>query len=304
MRPFPGPPMSSPPTSNLRGIAFMVIATGVFSTNDVLMKLATTGLPPYEVLFIRGVMASVLMFPFILLSGNGKHLRHVVDKWVLIRNSFEFLAVLCFIVALANMPIADLSALGQISPMLLLLGVSIVYREKIGVQRMALITLGFVGALLVAQPGLNGFSPYMVLGFLCAMGTAARDIAGRKIGSNVPAPIVAYATLLLVMVGAGIVTFVFEDWVMPTPRHLLLLAGSGLFLSLGHLFIFMSYRNAATGAVAPFYYLFSVWAVLSGFFVFGTFPNTLALFGIGLIVASGIAVVLLDERRRRLLVLA
>lgn len=282
----------------------MVIATGVFSTNDVLMKLATTGLPPYEVLFLRGIMASVLMFPVILLSGNGKHLRHVVDKWVLIRNGFEFLAVLCFIVALANMPIADLSALGQISPMLLLLGVSIVYREKIGAQRMALITLGFAGALLVAQPGLNGFSIYTLLGFLCAMGTAARDIAGRKISANIPAPIVAYATLLLVMVGAGIVTFVFEDWVMPTPRHLLLLAGSGLFLSLGHLFIFMSYRNAATGAVAPFYYLFSVWAVLSGFFVFGTFPNTLALFGIGLIVVSGIAVVLLDERRRRLMVLA
>ncbi|MEO7224039.1 MAG: DMT family transporter [Devosia sp.] len=296
--------MSSVPTSNLRGIAFMVIATGVFSTNDVLMKLATTGLPPYEVLFLRGVMASILMLPLILLTGNGKHLRHVVDKWVLIRNSFEFLAVLCFIVALANMPIADLSALGQISPMLLLLGVAVIYREKIGVTRMALITLGFVGALLVAQPGLKGFSPYMVLGVLCAMGTAARDIAGRKVGTNVPAPIVAYATLLLVMVGAGIVTFVFEDWVMPTPRHLLLLAGSGFFLSLGHLFIFMSYRNAATGAVAPFYYLFSVWAVLSGFFVFGTFPNTLALWGIGLIVASGIAVVLLDERRRRLLVLA
>jgi drug/metabolite transporter (DMT)-like permease len=296
--------MSSLPTSNLRGIAFMVIATGVFSTNDVLMKLATTGLPPYEVLFIRGVMASILMFPMIVFTGNLKNLRHVVDKWVLIRNSFEFMAVLCFIVALANMPIADLSALGQISPMLLLLGVSIVYREKIGVQRMALITLGFAGALLVAQPGLKGFSPYMVLGLLCAMGTAARDIAGRKIGTNVPAPVVAYATLLLVMVGSGIVTFTFEDWVMPTPRHLLLLAGSGLFLSLGHLFIFMSYRNGATGAVAPFYYLFSVWAVLSGFFVFGTFPNTLALVGIGLIVASGVAVVLLDERRRRLMVLA
>ena len=91
---------------------------------------------------------------------------------------------------------------------------------------------------------------------------------------------------------------------MPTPRHLLLLAGSGLFLSLGHLFIFLSYRNAATSAVAPFYYLFSVWAVLSGFFVFGTFPNALALCGIGLIVASGITVVFLDRRRRRLEVLA
>lgn len=291
-------------TSNLRGIAFMVIATGVFSTNDVLMKLATTGLPPYQVLFIRGVMASIIMFPLIVVTGNFKHLHYVVDKWVLLRNSFEFMAVLCFIVALANMPIADLSAIGQISPMLLLLGVALIYREKIGVQRMFLITLGFAGALLVAQPGLKGFSPYMLLGFICALGTAARDIAGRKVSVNIPAPVVAYATLLLVMVGSGIVHFTFEDWVMPTPRHVMLLAGSGLFLSLGHLFIFLSYRNGATGAVAPFYYLFSVWAVLSGFFVFGTFPNTLALVGIGLIVASGVAVVLLDERRRRLMVLA
>ena len=282
----------------------MVIATGVFSTNDALMKLATTGLPPYEVLFLRGVMASILMLPLILLTGNGPQLKHVVDKWVVVRNSFEFFAVLCFVQALANMPIADLSALGQISPMLLLLGVAILYREKIGVARMALITLGFLGALLVAQPGLKGFSIYAVLGLLCAFGTAARDIAGRNVASSIPAPVVAYATLLLVMVGAGVATLVFEDWVMPKPYHLLLLAGSGLFLSMGHLFIFLSYRNAATGAVAPFYYLFSVWAVLSGFFVFGTFPNTLALCGIGLIVASGTAVVLLDERRRRLMVLA
>ncbi|MBL8597713.1 MAG: DMT family transporter [Devosia sp.] len=296
--------MSTSPSSNLRGIAFMVIATGVFSTNDVLMKLATVGMPPYEVLFLRGVMASLLMLPLILLTGNGRQLRHVVDKWVVIRNTFEFGAVLCFIVALANMPIADLSALGQISPMLLLLGVALIYREKIGVARMVLITIGFAGALLVAQPGVSGFSSYALLGLVSAMCVAARDIVGRKVGSNIPAPIVAYATLLLVMVGSGITTLLFEDWVAPSPYHLLLLAGSGLFLSLGHLFIFLSYRNAATSAVAPFYYLFSVWAVLSGVFVFGTFPNTLALCGIGLIVASGMAVVFLDRRRRRLQVLA
>ena len=290
--------MSPSPTSNLRGIAFMVIATGVFSTNDMLMKLATTGLPPYEVLFLRGVMASILMLPLILLTGNGKQLRHVVDKWVLIRNGFELAAVLCFIVALANMPIADLTALGQISPMLLLLGVALIYREKIGVARMALITLGFVGALLVAQPGLKGFSPYVLLGVLCAFGTAARDIAGRKVRHQHSGAGRRLCDAAAGDGGAGIVTFVFEDWVMPTPRHLLLLAGSGLFLSIGHLFIFLSYRTGATGAVAPFYYLFSVWAVISGLFVFGTFPNTLALWGMAIVRCIGRC-----ERRRRLVVL-
>ena len=83
----------------------------------------------------------------------------------------------------------------------------------------------------------------------------------------------------------------------PDPRHLLLLSGSGLLLSLGHFFIFLSYRTGATSAVAPFYYMFALWAVASGFFVFGTLPNALAVAGIVLIVASGVAVVWSDARR-------
>ena len=51
---------------------------------------------------------------------------------------------------------------------------------------------------------------------------------------------------------------------MPDAQHLLLLAGSGLLLSLGHFFIFLSYRTGATAAVAPFYYIFAIWAVCIG----------------------------------------
>ncbi|MBI4921987.1 MAG: DMT family transporter [Devosia nanyangense] len=288
--------------SNLRGIAFMVLATGFFSLNDALMKLATVGLPPFEVLCLRGVMASLWALPVILLTGNGKQVRHVFDKWVLIRNGFELFAVLCFVVALANMPIADVTALGQIAPMLLLLGVALLYRDRIGVPRMVLIALGFLGALLVAQPGAHGVSVYAVLGILCAVGSAARDIAGRKVSAAIPTLVVVFGTLLTVMAGAGVATLLFERFVMPDTWHLLLLAGSGFLLGLGHLFIFMSYRTGATAVVAPFYYMFAIWAVGTGAFIFGTLPNALALAGIALILVSGITIVLMDERRRRLAV--
>ena len=59
----------------------------------------------------------------------------------------------------------------------------------------------------------------------------------------------------------------------------------------------LAYRLGRTAAVAPFFYSFALWAVLSGFFVFGALPNALALAGIALIVASGVAIVLLDQRR-------
>jgi len=288
----------SPASANLKGIAFMVLSTGFFSANDAFMKLATVGLPPFEVLFLRGVMASLWALPVVLLTGNARGLPLVLNRWVLLRNSFELMAVLCFVVALANMPIADLTALGQISPMLLLIGVAVLYRDPIGWARAALIAIGFVGAICVAQPGASGISLFAVLGLGCAVGTAFRDIAGRKVSPAIPTLVVAYGTLLLVMVGAAIASLLFEHWVMPDGRHLLLLACSGLLLSLGHFFIFLSYRTGATAAVAPFYYMFAIWAVCSGALVFGTFPNTLALVGIMLIVVSGIAVVLVDIRKR------
>ena len=276
----------------------MLLSTGFFSGNDALMKLATVGLPPFEVLFLRGVMASLWALPVVLLTGNGPQLRHIADGWVVLRNSCELLAVLCFVVALANMPIADVTALGQIAPMLLLIGVAVLYRDKIGPTRAVLIAIGFIGAICVAQPGANGVSPYAILGALCAVGTAVRDIVGRKVSPAIPTLVVVYGTLVLVMLGAGLATLLLEHWVMPDAQHLLFLAGSGLLLSLGHYFIFLSYRTGATAAVAPFYYMFALWAVCTGFFVFGTLPNPLAVAGIALIVLSGVAVVLVDARRR------
>lgn len=283
-----------------RGPLFMVIATGSYLVNDTMMKLATDGLPPYEVLFIRGVMASLWGIPLLLALGYRKTLPQLFAPRVLLRNGLEMAAILMYVVALANMPIADATALGQITPLIIIIGASILFRERIGGVRMALIGLGFFGALMVAQPTMQGISPYALLALGNAVFCAARDIAGRRIADDVPGMVVAMSAVLVVLAGAGVAHLVAEKWVMPELRHLLLLAGAGLFLIFGHFFIFMSYRVGQTAMVAPFYYFFTFWAVISGIVVFGHVPNALAIAGIVLVVASGVAVVLLGERQRRL----
>lgn len=277
----------------------MVISTGTYVINDTMMKLATEGLPPYEVLMLRGVMAALWGIPLLFALGYGRNFMQMFEWRVLARNFAEMAAILLYIVALANMPIADASALGQITPLLVLLGVSILYGEKIGALRMGLIGLGFVGALMVAQPTMQGISVYALLALGNAVFCAVRDIAGRRIGHEVPGLIVAMSAVVVVLIGSGLMHVTTEQWVMPQLNHLLLLAGAGLFLISGHFFIFMAYRIGPTSAVAPFYYFFTFWAVVAGLVVFGELPNWLALTGIVLVVASGIAVVLLDERRRR-----
>nr|WP_245467063.1 MULTISPECIES: DMT family transporter [unclassified Mesorhizobium] len=290
--------------SNIRGPLFMVVSTGSYLVNDTMMKLATAGLPPYEVLLLRGAAATAWGVPLLLMLGYARQIPLLFERKVLRRNLFELLAILCYVVALANMQIADSTALGQITPLLVLVGSSMLFGERIGATRMALIGLGFVGALMVAQPTMQGISVYALLALGNAAFAAVRDIAGRKVSAEVPGMIVAISAVLVVLVGSGAAHLVSEQWMMPEGRHLLLIAGAGLFLIFGHFFIFMAYRVGPTSAVAPFYYCFTVWAVISGLLVFGQFPNALAVCGILLVMVSGLVIVSLDERKRRLAMVA
>ena len=282
----------------------MVVSTCSYVINDTLMKLATVGLPPYEVLFLRGVAASLWGIPLLFALGYGAKLPLLFERRVLARNLAEMAAILCYIIALTNLPIADASALGQITPLLVLLGASLLFRERIGGVRMALIGVGFIGAIMVAQPNMQGISIYAVLALANAVLSAVRDIAGRRVGPEVPGMIVAMSAVFVVLTGGGVAHLVSEHWVMPAMNHVLLLLGAGFFLIFGHFFLFMAYRIGPTAVVAPFYYFFTLWAVISGLVVFNQFPNLLAIAGIALVVASGLAVVLLDNRKRKLVPVA
>jgi drug/metabolite transporter (DMT)-like permease len=288
------------PSHPLRGPLFMVVSTGSYVVNDTMMKVATEGLPPYQVLMMRGCAALIWGLPLLFLLGYGGKLGLMFERRVLARNLCETGAILCFILALTNMPIADATALGQITPLIVLIGASLLFGEKIGGISMALIACGFAGALMVAQPTGTGISIYAALALGNAVLSAIRDIVGRRVGAEVPGMIVAISAVVVVLIGAAIGHVVFESWVTPDARHFLLLGGAGLFLIFGHFFIFMAYRVGPTGIVAPFFYCFTVWAVISGVVVFGHLPNPLAISGIVLVVASGLAIVLLDERKRKL----
>lgn len=284
---------------NLRGIAAIIVATGSFVANDTCMKLALEDAPPFQVLVMRGIAAIIWCLPMIYFMGLIRHLPKAFNPWVVLRSTSELLAILCFITALAHMPIADLTAITQIAPLVVLLGMWLIFGEKIGGLRLLLIGFGVTGALLVAQPGGVAASPFAVFGFLTAVGVAGRDILSRKVPPRTPALAVTFSTLLVVMLGALVLSLLLETQVMPTFRHGWLMFIAGFFLMCGHSFVFMAYSRTAARVVAPFSYSVMIWAGLSGILVFGQFPNALAIAGMALIMASGLAIILLEGRTRQ-----
>lgn len=284
-------------TSNLSGVAAMLAATGSFVVGDSFMKAVTVDLPPFEVLFLRGVAASLACGLLLAALGHLRVISSALDPRALLRAAGETLSVLCYIVALARLPIADAIAILQTAPLILILAVAFLLRERVGAARVALALIGFAGAFLVAQPGPAGISPAALFAFASALLIAARDLVGRNVPGHIPVMVVTFATNVMVMAAAGGMSLAFEDWRPPAAWHLAFLGSAGLFVTLGHVGLLLAYRLGRTAAVAPFFYSFALWAVLSGLFVFGALPNALALAGIALIAGSGVAIVLLDQRR-------
>lgn len=283
-----------------KGIMLMVLSSACFTLNDTVITLAMRELPPFQALFFRGIGSLVLGVPLLAAMGLLKFMPKMIDGRVQLRNLLEISAAMSAVVALANVPIANVTSLQQTAPLMLLIGAAVFFREKLQRLQIVLIILAFAGALLVAQPGGSGFSPFMLFAVWCAVSIAARDLVGRRIDDAIPAVVIAVAAGLIEIVGAGVGGLLFEQWVVPSVLDFTLCFATAAFLIGAQWLIVLSYRAASVGTVAPFLYMTTVWSLFSGAIVFGHVPNNLALAGIVLIVVSGVAVVALERWPARL----
>ena len=277
----------------------MLAGTASFVTCDTFMKLAAEDLPPFQILFLRGIAASIACGVLVMVRGEGHAIAGVRNGRALMRAAAETLSVLCYIVALAQMPIADLIAIVQTAPLIVILGAAFLLRERIGAARVVVVLLGFAGALMVAQPGASGISAAALLAFASAVMIAARDLIGRGVPTHIPVTVVAFVTNVMVMTGGAVLSFSVEAWTAPTYRHLAFLGAAGLFVTLGHAGLLAAYRLGRTTVIAPFFYSFAPWALVAGLVVWHALPDPVALAGIALIIVSGVANALLGQRQQR-----
>jgi drug/metabolite transporter (DMT)-like permease len=286
-----------PQSSNLRGIMAMVLAGITFVSCDSFLKLLVTNdVPPLQALVLRGISAALWCFGLLAVMGQLKDLPKAFGFWTLMRALAEVVAVTAFIIALANVPLADITAIYQAAPLIVLAGASLFWGEHVGFIRWLLIGLGLIGALVVAQPGAVGSSPYALLGLITALASAVRDLLTRKAPADAPGLVVTFAVIIAVLAASLFNTLLFEDWTPVTGELALYALASGFFVTVAHFFVFMSFRLATARAVAPFYYSFTLVAALFGAMFFNEWPNVTALAGIAMIIACGLGVLLFEKR--------
>ncbi len=273
---------------NVKGALLMMASMAAFTVNDTLVKIALRELPLFQLVAIRGALATLLVY------GLARHLgalhlnfsRH--DKWLVsIRCVAELFATFFFLTALKNMPLANVTAVLQVLPLTVTLGAVLFFSEHIGWRRIMAIVVGFMGMLLIVRPGPDGFSVYAIYALLAVVSVTIRDLITRRMSPQVPSLVVTLATSLSISVAAGLVS-AFEGWVDLSGGNAVLVASAAVFVLIGYLCSVMVMREGEVGFIAPFRYSSLIWALGLGWVVFGEWPDAVTLFGAGLVVAAGL----------------
>lgn len=275
-------------SDNVRGAIFMAVSMAGFTANDAMTKFVSASMNMGQVMFIRGLFATVLIALLAWSQGALSNPRQALNPMVALRSVAEVLATVAFLVALANLPLATTSAVLQALPLAVTMGAALVFGEVVRWRRWLAIAIGFAGVLIIVRPGTDGFNAYAVLTLACVVLCAIRDLATKRVPDTIPSLFVSTITAAAVTVCGAFLVGPMGGWSPVSGGSLGLLASASVLLLVGYHCIIMSLRTGDISFIAPFRYTSLLWSIVLGFAVFDDMPDGPMIVGATIVVGSGL----------------
>ena len=273
-------------SKNVKAALLMMFAMTLLSSNDVFIKLSSAHMGIGQMLFIRGVFA-VAIFSFAMRVTGRPVISHAArSKWVVLRALCECGITICFVTGLSLIPIATASTLVGTSPIFLTVVAAVVLKEHVTIMRWLAVFTCFAGVVLIANPASAEFSPAMLLPLAAAALISIRDLVTRQLDTSLNSLYVTWTTLVAVTIAGLLISFL--DWKPVAVTQVMWLAASAILLSSAYFFQIRAVRLGELSFVAPFAYTGIVAAVFYGIVVWSELPSIAMIFGILLIMSSGL----------------
>jgi drug/metabolite transporter (DMT)-like permease len=221
----------------------------------------------------------------------------VYNRWFIARTLSELAAAIFFVTSIVYASLSISSAILQATPLIVTLAGAIFLKQSVSGSQWCFILIGFLGVLLVIQPGRDGFQPAALFAVVAVFFLALRDTITRVISVSIPAVTISFWAFFALLL-AGILTIpLFSVFVPVTSDDLLLLlvaaaAGTGAYLS-----VVLATRAGDVATVAPFRYTRLIFALGLAIFIFDETVNLLMLAGSATIIGSGIFMLTLERRQ-------
>jgi drug/metabolite transporter (DMT)-like permease len=265
----------------------MVIASGLLTVQDAMVKWIAQSYPVGQVMTLRGVFVIAIVVLWAMARRRTSQLRVSNWKLQLTRGTLMAISTFLFVTGLTLMPIADAIAIAFAGPVIATALAALLLGETIRWRRWTAIAIGFTGVVVMLRPTPDLIRVVAVVPLLAALVGAFRDIVTRKMGTG------GESTLAIMLVSTSVVTFaglftIPFGWVPVDIADTGLFIASALLVGFAQALMIEALRLGEVGLVAPFKYTSLVWAVLLGLLVWGDLPDAWTWVGSTLVVGSGI----------------
>jgi drug/metabolite transporter (DMT)-like permease len=284
---------------SLSVILLIVVAAGCFTAIDTTVKYLGQRYPVPLLAWGRYSIQALLMVAILGPKLRWGLVRTKNPRLHLARGLLLLASSLCFFTALKFLPLAEATAINYSTPVLVTLMAGYVLHEKITRPRWMFVLGGFIGMLLIVRPGSSMLQPAVLFALAAASAYAIFQILTRKLAGENLMVLLFIPSIVGTLMMSIIVPFFHYDSHYPT-SDILLFVAIGTLATLGHSLFAKAFQLAPASAIAPFTYVQLVWSTVSGWLVFGTFPDGWALSGMLVIAGSGVTLTWYERWRASL----
>ena len=276
-------------------IFFMIASGAVFNCANAGSKWLIASYPIGEVLFVRTLAALITMAAFILPAAGLAVYRTRKLRAHLMRATSQVGSQTMLLIAFSMMPLAGVTAIMFSSPIFSTLASAYFLKEKVGRVRWAVLLIGFLGVLVIANPGAGTFSlgALFALGNAILFGTVVAGVRGMASTESAETLLMFQLTLLTCAYSFALLL----GFTMPSGFDALVMIGSGIGNGFAQYLWTRAIHLAPTSAVVPFQYLQLIWAILLGLAIWGDLPTFALLAGSAIVIGSGLYLFWHETRR-------
>ncbi|MCB8924872.1 MAG: DMT family transporter [Ardenticatenaceae bacterium] len=303
-------------SSNVKGIAFLVSAAFVISIQNIIIRWIGGDYSALEIVAVRSMVALPGTLLFFRYEGRRGLPTTKLPMLEFVRGLFLFLSYTTFMMGLAALPLAQIEAIRFSGPLMITFLSVVMLGETVGPRRWVALIIGFLGVLLIVQPGSASFNFGSVFVLISVLFYALVAILTRKLQAEDSSATMAYFSSLVYLLAALVlvplpaivgdvpnahpsIAFLIRPWSMPTLMDGLIMAGLGVIWAIWMYLLSRAYSLAQASVAAPFEYVSLPINILWGFLIWREIPTWMTLAGAALTLGSGMYVLYRERAERK-----
>ena len=266
----------------------MMMSMACFAVEDTFIKLLSARLPATQILFSVGFGGALITLVLAIVLNVNLADKILLNKHVISRTIADLFGALSFTSAMVLIPMSLLASILQATPLFVTLGAAILLGEKVGWRRWSAIFIGFLGVIIILQPGYGSFQLASLLGLAAVLCLALRDVVTRDMATEIPTLTVTFYACLA-MGSAGFIAYpFFGPPIMPTTYEAIILICAAIIGLTGYFLLVLATRKGDVSVIAPFRYSRLLFSLGLAGLILGEKLTLPILLGGLLVVSSGI----------------